>query len=1231
MISHSEIKNLLIALGFSLEEGTVGVWIKKFAGHEDYAIKVDSAKEEISYGDKITLGDKTTCNFKAPENFVVLECVNRVLEKGYTPEHIILEKDYPLGHKLKGKLDILITDKDDKAYLMIECKTWGTEYEKATKKTLHNGGQLLSYFQQDKSAQYLCLYTSRLEGENIQSQYGIIKVETEFLTATNTEEVFEQWNKNLKDNGIFEASSTPYNIVIKALTKERLLPLTKDDSSRLFNQFAEILRHNVVSDKPNAFNKLITLLLCKIVDEDKGEEEELHFQWLETDDNISLQKRLNDLYKVGMERYLTKVVTDYSDENVEAIVGLNDAQKDVIKHIITELRLKKNNEFAFKEVFNDPSFEENSKVLREVVELFQPYQVRYNKKQPFLGDFFELLLNTSIKQEAGQFFTPVPIARFIINSIPLKELMINKITKGDSDFLPYLIDYAVGSGHFLTEAMDEIHSRVKELHQSGKYTQPSIKRNLAKWSDDYDWAYDFVYGIEKDYRLVKTAKVSCFLNGDGLARIFNADGLANFKTDTDYKDKLKEFVKGNPKDNQQFEVLIANPPYSVSSFKNTLKNGDKSFDLYKRLTEDSSEIECLFIERAKQLLKDGGYAGIILPSSILSNGGIYEDAREIILKYFKLVAITEFGSGTFMATGTNTVTLFLERRNNADWQKIEHAINTFFTNATDVTCNGIEAPFSKYVAHVYKTISLDDYASFVRQKPNEAIVKHELFTDYRKAFDNSTPVKNLKKKTPFKALTAPEQENELTRLFLEDVTKIEKEKLLYFILAYPQKTLLIKANPTGKNEDEKEFLGYEFSNRRGHEGIKAYGARTIQQATKLYDENTSLNPEKANTYIYNAFLKKELYVNESLQNNVNNQRLIDMMNFERVEFSKSVSLVVKKKQRVDTKWNLVKLEELIELESGQSPLSEYYNKKKQGLPFYQGKLEFGEIFLQAPTLWTSQITKKSIKHDILLSVRAPVGPVNLNPHDEICIGRGLSALRSKVSALSQDYLFWYFKTNKDFFTGNSGVGFDSISRDQILESKIPLPPLEVQNKIIKEIKEIERLEKDLFAKKEQLNTTISSIISSLKGTKTLFKEVIEINPSKNEIGLLPDDTKVSFIEMASVSNEGYIEKVAIRDLGDVKTGFTFFKKNDVLFAKITPCMENGKGALVTNLPTEFGFGSTEFFVLRCSKKILNSLLYYIIKQKTFRIEAEKNMTGTSGHRRVPKEFLETYQNNNATY
>ena len=105
MALDSETKSVLSLLGFTPQEGVSGIWIKHYSLHS-YKISVDINNELILYGDKISLGDKTTSNFKANENFVVLECVNKLLDKGYPPECINLEKDYPLGHKTKGKLDI---------------------------------------------------------------------------------------------------------------------------------------------------------------------------------------------------------------------------------------------------------------------------------------------------------------------------------------------------------------------------------------------------------------------------------------------------------------------------------------------------------------------------------------------------------------------------------------------------------------------------------------------------------------------------------------------------------------------------------------------------------------------------------------------------------------------------------------------------------------------------------------------------------------------------------------------------------------------------------------------------------------------------------------------------------------------------------------------------------------------------------------------------------------------
>jgi type I restriction enzyme M protein len=184
-------------------------------------------------------------------------------------------------------------------------------------------------------------------------------------------------------------------------------------------------------------------------------------------------------------------------------------------------------------------------------------------------------------------------------------IMKQKLATGATDeLLPNIIDYAAGSGHFLTESMEELQNILSRLDLSE--FPPSAVRKVKPWQHDdpFAWAHDYIYGVELDYRLVKTTKVGCYLHGDGIANVIHGDGLDSF-TDGNYLGKLKKKIPGT-QDNGQFDFVLANPPYSVSACKGNLKNknADKDFDLYKYLTDQSSQIESLFIERTKQLLTE---------------------------------------------------------------------------------------------------------------------------------------------------------------------------------------------------------------------------------------------------------------------------------------------------------------------------------------------------------------------------------------------------------------------------------------------------------------------------------------------------------------------------------------------------------------------------------------------------------------------------------------------------
>lgn len=1064
------IKNLLKSIGFVPKEGSSGIWIKEYLSFKNYAISVSLIGKSFSdylidYGDKIKCQRSTTSNLSQSENLVVLECVNRLLDKGYGPENLILEKDWPLGHRGKGYLDIWVKMTDGKSFLMIECKTWGKEYNNEKSKTLEYGGQLFSYLAQERPTKFLCLYTSILENNELKFENDIIVINDQMRGADNQQEAFESWKPQIfETKGIFDNESAPYNLHFNGLLKKDLKPITAKDGGDIYNRFAEILRRNVVSDKTNAFNKIFNLFLCKIVDEfETNEDEATEFQWGENETNEDVMLRLNDLYKRGMDKYLnlkiSAVTTDELNRQLEN--GITQDSKEAIKKLFIQQKLYTGNEFAFKEVFDKKTFEDNCIVVKEVVKLLERYRIKYSTKQQFLGDFFEKLLNTGIKQEAGQFFTPIPIARFIAKSIPIWETIELKNSNKNERFLPYCIDYASGSGHFLTELMAEIDKYVKNISDDWIHGGDRARNFFNSKKDSYIWAEEYIYGIEKDYRLAKTTKISTFLNGDGDANVICGDGLDSFSTSNDYKGKLK--ISNGGLDNEQFDILVANPPYSISGFKTTLKYGKKSFELFDNLTDHSSEIECLFVERAKQLIREGGFVGVILPISILSNSKIYLKTRELILKNFDIKGIVELGKNTFMATSTKTVILFLEKKDKDKWIGIRETIDSFFNNFKDMVCNSIENAFSEYISYVFKSISKEDYTSLFKGKPTKAILDHEIIQIYEDKFGS------LKKRDAISA-----------------IIDIEKDKILNFILSYKKKVILV--NSGADIEVEKRFLGYEFSSRRGYEGIK------INSSTLLYDDNDLYTENKVNSYILKNFSNQPLpEPSGELAEHLKIAELHELIDFTGAIFEKRIDpSSIKKKVKFADNLTLTKLEELVKtMESGNRPRGGVKNIRT-GIPSLGGEHVnlFGGISFSniryVPLDFYSKATQGKIKENDILICKdgAQTGKVgivdNKFPFKEAMINEHLFLLRANEK-IEQKYLYYFLLSDigqillKSSITGQAQGG---LNRPNLLKVKIPVPAKSTRLKLISELDDLSEEENIAISKIDELEEDIRDKIKN---------------------------------------------------------------------------------------------------------------------------------------------------------
>ncbi len=255
---------------------------------------------------------------------------------------------------------------------------------------------------------------------------------------------------------------------------------------------------------------------------------------------------------------------------------------------------------------------------------------------------------------------------------------------------------------------------------------------------------------------------------------------------------------------------------------------------------------------------------------------------------------------------------------------------------------------------------------------------------------------------------------------------------------------------------------------------------------------------------------------------------------------------------------------------------------------------------------------------------------------------------SEISALFLNYQLKFLRYKGAFSAiAQKAVNQSSINQVKLKSFDIKLPSLAEQERIVYKIEELfSELDKGIETLKtaqQQLKVYRQAVLKyAFEGRLTNpevkegelpegwesknISDVAKINPSLPNKDSIDRNLVVQFLPMKLVEEiTNKIHLTETRKYADVLRGsYTPFIDNDIIFAKVTPCMENGKIAIVNNLMNGVGFGSSEFHVLRCNDQILNSYLHRFIVQDKFRNEAQKAMTGAVGLRRVPKQFIENY-------
>jgi type I restriction enzyme M protein len=382
--------------------------------------------------------------------------------------------------------------------------------------------------------------------------------------------------------------------------------------------------------------------------------------------------------------------------------------------------------------------------------------------------------------------------------------------------------------------------------------------------------------------------------------------------------------------------------------------------------------------------------------------------------------------------------------------------------------------------------------------------------------------------------------------------------------------------------------------------------------------------------------KQSIVEGKEIEFNLNEAKLANIVKKEKIAESGDYNLSgdrYKEAVVYNGKWDFVELLEIADIGSGNSaPQGEKYFKNGK-YPFYRTS-DVGKVHIS---------TNLSQSNDYVNELAVKEKKMHLFPKNTILFPKsGASTfLNHRVMISKEGYvsshlativpneekicpLFLFYlllKINAKTLTPDQA--YPSLKISKIQKIKIPLPPLEIQEQIIAELDSYQKI---IDGAKQVVENYKPTFKIDPEWETVEIGSVCEFNPKKSEVRNLADDLKVSFVPMADLNEHRMLFNIKqIKNKAEVYKGYTYFKENDVLLARVTPCFENGKSGIARNLKNNIGFGSSEYFVYRAKEEILSEWIYYFVSSLNF-IESGKNhMTGTGGLQRLTKDYATKYK------
>ncbi len=683
-------------------------------------IELNLSDKSIEYSNKIKL-HRTINTITGNEEIVRAFLINRLVnELDYKLELIEIEKEYNIGRPKvnKARIDIVLNDDKGNPFFFIEVKA----PEKFENDQEYIEGQLYQLAKLQKKVKYLVYYTLDFKNNEISDRAIIIDFEKY--------PEYSDWEKA----GFIQAGDqlTPgYNkpkiqpLIKGHKTYDLTTELNIEDIEGLGKRLHNVLWGGGGTNDSEIFYSLVNLILAKIQDEsERNQGEEYQFQVLGYDDNIEspqkVFKKVNELYKRALNEKL---------------------------HIHDERKLDK------MYIVNEEKFPLNK--LVHTVQSLQKYSFTKGKSKignkDILGDFFESITRDGFKQTKGQFFTPIPIVKFILYALKIDELAITRLNKDKE--LPFIIDPSAGSGTYLIEAMKAITKEIKykqfDKIESNDTVQSRFEELFKPDRNENRWARKYIYGVDLNFDLGIASKVNMILHGDGTTNIFIKDGLLPFRfykkeTAPNYLQKAFSEPLYNDKEiNGEFDIIISNPPFSVNLDTQTKRQLPHSF-----IFSNKKNSENLFLERWYQLLRENGRLGVVLPESVFDTSE-NKYIRLFLFKYFNIKAVISLPQVTFEPyTSTKTSLLFAQKKTkqeinkwNIIWEKYGKEwskLQIRMKNYIDYFVNEKELN-KKWAKDVIKDIDNN----------NESDIKNNILRflkDYKTAEDLKLSIKDILKK-----------------------------------------------------------------------------------------------------------------------------------------------------------------------------------------------------------------------------------------------------------------------------------------------------------------------------------------------------------------------------------------------------------------------------------------------------------------------------------------------------